>query len=326
MPAVLLPNGMQQFIDGNGAPYAAGTVDFYIPSTTTRKNTWQDPDKVTLNANPVVLDAAGRATIYGTGQYRQVLKDSLGNTIWDKLTADPFFGRSTIPFGVTTGALVNVQSVVLDTPLESLTNGQIICVQVGTLLENTGSLTLNVDSLGAVQVTDANGAACIGGEFQPAMPVVLCYTTSGPAWRIMSRNQRKGAWTPAFTLGAGTITTYNAQLGDYWIEGNTLHFNLAIAYTGAVGPGGALTVNMPITSYNLTNQAWSFPILPYNATTSLALSTVDVTFVGVLPPNSSTLTIVSFAESNGAIASAGGALATAGAVGIRINGSYTIAT
>ncbi|MGK4845988.1 hypothetical protein, partial [Salmonella enterica] len=35
------------------------------------------------NSNPVVLDARGEATIWGTGVYRQVLKDAQGNTIWD---------------------------------------------------------------------------------------------------------------------------------------------------------------------------------------------------------------------------------------------------
>ena len=35
----LLPNGEQQFIDNNGAPLANGTVTFYVPGTTTLKNT-----------------------------------------------------------------------------------------------------------------------------------------------------------------------------------------------------------------------------------------------------------------------------------------------
>ncbi len=83
----ILPNAMSQFIDGNGAPYAGGKVYFYIPGTTTLKNTWQDGGQVTLNANPVTLDANGRATIFGSGQYREVLQDQFGNTIWDLLTA-----------------------------------------------------------------------------------------------------------------------------------------------------------------------------------------------------------------------------------------------
>lgn len=80
----LLPNGRQQFIDANGNPLVAGTVTFYIPSTTTPKDTWQDAEQTALNTNPVVLDARGQATIYGSGAYRQILKDAAGNVIWDK--------------------------------------------------------------------------------------------------------------------------------------------------------------------------------------------------------------------------------------------------
>lgn len=83
----LLPNGMQQFSDANGAPYAAGKVYFYIPNTTTTKTTWQDSASSVANANPVILDAAGRATIWGQGTYREVLQDQFGNAVWDKLTS-----------------------------------------------------------------------------------------------------------------------------------------------------------------------------------------------------------------------------------------------
>lgn len=84
--AVLLPNGQQQFVDANGAPFAGGLVYMYVPGTTTTKVTWQDPNQVTPNSNPVVLNSAGRAVIYGSGQYRQVLVDVNGVTIWDQLT------------------------------------------------------------------------------------------------------------------------------------------------------------------------------------------------------------------------------------------------
>lgn len=84
--ATLLPNGRQTFVDANGVPISGGRVYFYIPNTLTPKTTWQDPAGLVPNTNPVVLDSAGRATIYGTGAYRQILKDQAGNLVWDKLT------------------------------------------------------------------------------------------------------------------------------------------------------------------------------------------------------------------------------------------------
>lgn len=105
--ASLLPNAMQTFFDNNGKPLTSGTVTFYIPSTSTLKATWKDAGETILNTNPVVLDAAGRAVIYGSGNYRQVLKDRNGNTIWDKLTssAGTGGGSSTVGDGQPVGSI-----------------------------------------------------------------------------------------------------------------------------------------------------------------------------------------------------------------------------
>lgn len=92
MTATLLPNAEQQFIDENGAPYAGGQVFHYVPNTTTLKDTFQDPAGTILNTNPIVLDSAGRAIIFGTGAYRQILFDNAMNMIWDRLTEAPLPG------------------------------------------------------------------------------------------------------------------------------------------------------------------------------------------------------------------------------------------
>ena len=86
--ATLMPNGKQQFFSANGTPLAGGFVYFYIPGTSTPKDTYQDPAATILNTNPIILDAAGEAIVYGIGSYRQVVTDSSSNTIWDQLTAD----------------------------------------------------------------------------------------------------------------------------------------------------------------------------------------------------------------------------------------------
>jgi hypothetical protein len=98
--AQLLPPGEQQFSDGDGVPYDGGLVYMYVPATTTFKDTWQDRDETILNPNPVVLDSAGRAIIFGQGQYRQILKDQFGVQIWDQLVE--FSGASAydLPFFV----------------------------------------------------------------------------------------------------------------------------------------------------------------------------------------------------------------------------------
>lgn len=86
--ATILPEGRTAFYDNNGVPLVDGYVYFYIPNTSTPKNTWQDATQSTLNTNPVRLDSLGSALIYGFGQYRMVVKDVDLNTIYDALTQD----------------------------------------------------------------------------------------------------------------------------------------------------------------------------------------------------------------------------------------------
>jgi hypothetical protein len=74
---------------------AGGSVGYYIPSTLTIKQTWQDAGETILNQNPVPLDQNGCAVVYGNGTYRQIVKDSLGNTVWDQPTSSSGAGGST---------------------------------------------------------------------------------------------------------------------------------------------------------------------------------------------------------------------------------------
>lgn len=84
----LLPNGKQHFDDNNGRPLVGGRVYYYIPNTSTPKNTWQDEAQTILNTNPIILDARGECTAWGYGAYRQVVRDLFGNLIWDRIVTD----------------------------------------------------------------------------------------------------------------------------------------------------------------------------------------------------------------------------------------------
>jgi len=86
MSGSLIPNGKQQYLDANGNPLAGGKVYYYIPYTTTPKNTWQDINLSILNTNPIILDAAGECIAWGAGAYRQQVYDVNNNLIWDQYT------------------------------------------------------------------------------------------------------------------------------------------------------------------------------------------------------------------------------------------------
>ncbi|MDN7654307.1 hypothetical protein QZM62_12720 [Burkholderia multivorans] len=86
--ASILPNGKTQFIDANGRPLVYGKVYYYEPKTETFKDTFTDSSGTTPNTNPVVLDGRGQASIWGSGAYRQLVKDRSGLTIWDEEVSD----------------------------------------------------------------------------------------------------------------------------------------------------------------------------------------------------------------------------------------------
>jgi len=72
-----------QWSDADGKPYAGGTIETYVPGTSTPKAAWVDPDGLAFATNPVVMDAAGRSLMYGSGEYRLVIRDAAGNLVAD---------------------------------------------------------------------------------------------------------------------------------------------------------------------------------------------------------------------------------------------------
>lgn len=76
----LLPVPTTQFLDANGDPLVSGKVFTYISGTTTNQASFTDSGGGTANANPVILDSAGRANIW--------LTDGLAYTIVLKTSAD----------------------------------------------------------------------------------------------------------------------------------------------------------------------------------------------------------------------------------------------
>ncbi len=208
--AVLLPNGMQQFSDSNGAPYSGGLVYLYVPSTTTPKASWKDPNQSVLNSNPVVLDSAGRAVIFGNGQYREILQDQFGATVWDTLTSTGIASNSVI-IGGTSGGTVNAQTVTA-TGFTS-TNGQSISFIAG--LTNTSAATLN--GLAVVKDTTTGPTALSGGEIFLGNQVTVVYQASTNSWHLMAvppiiSNNTLTNLASASTTDLGTVTSANINI------------------------------------------------------------------------------------------------------------------
>jgi hypothetical protein len=94
----LAPSPILQPLSDAGAIIPGGLLDFFEPGTTTPKTVYQDSTLLTPHANPVVLDAAGRAVIYlDAASYKVRLRSAAGATIW---TVDPLPSTALVQSGL----------------------------------------------------------------------------------------------------------------------------------------------------------------------------------------------------------------------------------
>lgn len=75
--ARILPFIRHQFFDSDGNPLVGGKIYTYVAGTTTPLATYTDKDEGTENANPIILDANGEASIWvGDAFYKFVIADA----------------------------------------------------------------------------------------------------------------------------------------------------------------------------------------------------------------------------------------------------------
>ncbi|SFF76619.1 tail fiber protein [Methylobacterium sp. yr596] len=208
--ATLLPPGMQTFTDQNGRPLAGGSVSFYLPNTTTVKQTWKDPAQTVLNTNPVKLDAAGRAVVYGAGAYRMVVKDQYNNLIYDQLTADT--SSSQIAWGGTSTGSANGQ-IVSATNFTSA-DGQIVGFIAG--FTNTGQLTVSANGSGSIPVlidSQAGPVNLTGQEVVAGSAVLLVYDAGRGAFHLVGSGLTVPGFGGSSDLAAGSTVDLSLAPG-----------------------------------------------------------------------------------------------------------------
>ena len=116
-----------QLFDSTGVVCASCLLNAYTAGTTTRQDTFSDSALLTANANPIVLDSAGRAVIYlSQTTYRFILTTASGTTIWDQDNVDaiPTSAGNTDVTGTAGEALAAGSVVYLSDGTGSLTDGR----------------------------------------------------------------------------------------------------------------------------------------------------------------------------------------------------------
>lgn len=250
----LLPNGKQCFTTASGA-VVSGSLNMYVPNTTTPKQTWQDSAQAVLNSQPIQLDANGCAIIYGTGIYRQQLYDgpvvggvTTGNQIWDQLTTDTSAFNSTFWAGTAAGT-PNVITVV-DTGFNGTDGSVIQFVANGT---NTASATLNPSGFGAILIqkdTTAGPVSLAGSEIVQGNVISVVYYSSTASFHLLNAVIASASGASAPLCGATGLVITNGATPNSLIS---MTANSAVMVSSAGLVINRSNVSLPIINTTLGN-------------------------------------------------------------------------
>lgn len=153
MTAALIPTPVMQFLDADGNPLVGGKVYTYAAGTSTPLATFTDYGGATPNANPVILNSRGEASIwFGTAAYKLELYTAANVLIW---TADNVSASTPVVYGTGVAAALAIN---VGTAGSILVNGGVLGTPSSGLVTNlTGTASININ--GTVGATTANTGA-----------------------------------------------------------------------------------------------------------------------------------------------------------------------
>jgi len=230
MPLPLGPPQIQ-FIDADGNPYAGGTVQTLVPGTSTPKDTWLDPDKAAANTNPVVLNAAGRAIILGSADYRLIVRDADGNLVYDGWTStgisDALLPFTTAPTLADARALLGIEDAV------QAETDRALAAEANLQTQITAEVTRATNKENDLQSQiDAEEAARIAADNALQAQITTLGATSlkvGQGVTDSSGHLRVDFPTPFPTATTAVVTQLlNSDLSAVWLSVNYDRFGFDI--------------------------------------------------------------------------------------------------
>ena len=152
-------------LDNNGDPLAGGKVYTYEAGTTTNKTMWVDANKAVAATNPIILDAQGRANVYGDGNYK--LKYTTSTDVVVDTPDNLFYA---IPSTTTTLSVVTKTADYTVTSTDDVVLVNAASGSVNIYLPASGTVTgreftvVKIDSGTNTVTVDPNGSETINGS------------------------------------------------------------------------------------------------------------------------------------------------------------------
>ena len=197
--ATILPQGQTQFLGSNGQPLAGGSVSFFTPGTSSFKATWQNANQTVVNTNPIYLDSAGRAVVYGTGCYTENVNDVNGVLQWTGLTCDT--GINNYSWAGQTKGTGN--AITLTASNFTFGDGQIIGFLAGTT--NTLNTTISPNGGNPTNVVKSTGGGAVsltGGEIVLGNQYEVVYSAQNGNFQLVSYPTASGVIQQVSTVAA----------------------------------------------------------------------------------------------------------------------------
>jgi microcystin-dependent protein len=198
----------QRYFDSNGDPLAGGKLYTYQSGTTTPQATYTDSGGLTANANPLILDSSGYATMWLNPalSYKFVLKDSNDVTQWTTdnvigLLTNDAVGTNSLQDGSVTTAKIADDAVTADKLKDS----------VGTDADRAVTTNHIRDSA----ITLAKVAAAVQAFLVPSGSIVAYGSNTAPTgWLACDGSSVLRADYPALFAAIGT--GYGAADGTHF--------------------------------------------------------------------------------------------------------------
>lgn len=280
-------------LDNSGNVVVGGKLYAYASGTTTPQNTYTDSGLGTPNANPVVMDSAGRATIFLDPSlgYKFVFKTAADSTLWTvddvalpissgsitlammaNLAQDKFIGRVTASTGVPETATITAAA---RTVLDDTTVGAMVDTLGGAAASGTGGLArINAPAFTAVP-TFTPGT----GNASASLTGVININTTAVG------NVGAGADTlMTYTLPANTLAANGRGIRIYssGITGANANTKQFIQYFGSVPVAGLISAAVAL---NLSSWVMETTLIRVNASSAKIYSR---TLVGAIATTTST--------------------------------------
>lgn len=214
MTVVLSPAAKQQFFDNNGRPLVAGKLFTYLAGTSTKTPSYTDAGGLTANSNPVILDYRGECNLWVPPNLRlkYVLSpasdsDPPTNPIWtiNNLAETELI---TLYGGVDSG-VANAYVLTFVANFTAYQDGIVIYFVPSNT--NTTASTINVNGLGAVNITNQDGTALTSNQIVINQVAVIMY--KGGNFLLLSSGlsavASAGTFAPAWSGFGGSPPTGN---------------------------------------------------------------------------------------------------------------------